>query len=263
MFLRLRRLLRLFSRLLVELLQDVKQLGAVLLFLLVLKVEGVVLEELSFACLLIQILRRFSASCYSEPLWLVIIHVDWAWVGFGVGLQLFHVESLEGKRTNQILFIHESLVVRVLTLLLVLLLNHRSESHLLEQCVFILDRLVKGSLLVGLFQKLFFLVRFLLAASLDHLLTLEDKRVVLLNRSLKSLKQIFRLQILAEDLVESQKFSSVHIFLKLSSHLERLLNYCLHFVGNIFLGRFPYVHCFEVFRHLRSPIVIVILIGDA
>lgn len=154
-------------------------------------------------------------------------------------------------------------MVWVFTLRLVLLFHHCSESHLLEQSVFILDRLVKGSLFVGLFMKLFFLVRFLLASCLNHLFALKDKWVILLNRILKSLEQIFRLQVFAKDLIKSQKFSSVHIFLELSSYFERLLHHLLHFVGNVFLRRFPHVHFFEVFWHLRGPVVFVVLISNA
>lgn len=65
-------LVRIAPRLLEELLEDVEQLDTVLLLLLVLKEEGVVLEELLFALLLVLECWSLGPCRVHELLWFVI-----------------------------------------------------------------------------------------------------------------------------------------------------------------------------------------------
>lgn len=127
--------------------------------------------------------------------------------------QLIKVPPLEGERARIVLPIHEVDMVRIIDLLLVVLLNDRSESQLLVQSVLVLDRLIVESLHIGFFtEALFFLslqtflLRVNLAACMHH-------RQVVLDSSLQSLHYVLWLQVLGKNSIESDQLSPTHVFL--------------------------------------------------
>ena len=173
---------------LIELLKNVEECSPVLLFLLVFHVQRVVFLVLFDTLRSIQVLRRVSASRSHESLWLIVSFLDFTRSFHSIFLEFIHVPPFESEWTKLDDLVPVSFTVFVLNFPLVLLLDHRSVCHLLEQSIFVLDRVVVSALIIRTFLQLVLVASFLLFRLFDHLTTLENEGVLFLDGRIEAFK---------------------------------------------------------------------------
>ena len=140
--------IRLFTRVLKELFQDVEKLRAILLLFLVFNEQRVVFKELLFSLFLIQVSGLWLTSHSNELLWLIVCLVDRSWIFLGLDLHLVNVPALKAVILESVPLVHKRDMIWIFNRRLVFLLQNSTVCHLLVKSILILDRLVVLSLSV-------------------------------------------------------------------------------------------------------------------